>query len=64
MMTAKTNDLLVAQRADPFVYKHSDGFYYFTGSVPTYDRIELRKSATIEGLRDAETFDVWFKHEA
>ena len=64
MMTAKTNDPLVAQRADPFVYKHSDGFYYFTGSVPTYDRIELRKSATIEGLQDAETFDVWFKHDS
>ncbi|MAH28110.1 MAG: alpha-N-arabinofuranosidase, partial [Pseudoalteromonadaceae bacterium] len=41
-MTLQTNSPLVEQRADPFVYKHSDGFYYFTGSVPTYDRIELR----------------------
>ncbi|WP_088654767.1 glycoside hydrolase family 43 protein [Geofilum rhodophaeum] len=54
---------LVEQRADPFVYRHSDGYYYFTGSVPTYDRIELRKSRTLEGLAKAETHDVWFKHD-
>ena len=63
-MTLQTNSPLVEQRADPFVHKHSDGFYYFTGSVPTYDRIELRKSATLEGLKDAETFDIWFKHDS
>ncbi|MGL1959597.1 MAG: hypothetical protein OCD00_20145 [Colwellia sp.] len=28
------NNPLVEQRADPWVYKHSDGYYYFTGSVP------------------------------
>lgn len=58
------NTPIVEQRADPFVYKHSDGYYYFTGSVPTYDRIELRRSKTIDGLTTAETFDVWFKHES
>ena len=62
-MTLQTNSPLVEQRADPFVHKHSDGFYYFTGSVPTYDRIELRRAATLEGLKDAETFDIWFKHQ-
>ena len=41
---------LIEQRADPFIYKHSDGFYYFTASVPAYDRIELRRAQTIEGL--------------
>ena len=51
-MTLKTNSPLVEQRADPFVHKHNDGFYYFTGSVPTYDRIELRKSQTLEGLKE------------
>src|SRR5690625_523789 len=34
---------LVEQRADPFIYKHTDGYYYFTGSYPEYDRIVLRK---------------------
>lgn len=62
-MVKKTNAPLVEQRADPFIYKHTDGYYYFTGSVPTFDRIELRRSKTIDGLRDAEPFDVWFKHE-
>ncbi len=64
MDKTRTNHPIVEQRADPFVYKHTDGYYYFTGSVPTYDRIELRKAKTIEGLKDAKTFDVWFKHES
>ena len=34
----------IMQRADPYVYKHTDGTYYFTASVPAYDGIVLRKS--------------------
>lgn len=64
MDITESNKPLVEQRADPFIYKHSDGYYYFTGSVPTYDRIELRRSKTLGGLKDAETADVWFKHES
>ncbi|MFA9557901.1 family 43 glycosylhydrolase [Evansella sp. AB-rgal1] len=55
---------IVEQRADPWVYKHSDGYYYFTGSVPAYDRIELRRSKTIQGLGEAEPVTVWEKHES
>ncbi|ADL50996.1 family 43 glycosylhydrolase [Clostridium cellulovorans] len=54
---------LIEQRADPYVYKHIDGYYYFTASVPTYDYIELRRAKTIEGLRTAETKAVWKRHE-
>ncbi len=54
---------LIEQRADPYIYKHEDGYYYFTGSVPEYDRLELRRSRTIEGLRDAERVTVWRKPE-
>ncbi|MDI9538508.1 glycoside hydrolase family 43 protein [Xiashengella succiniciproducens] len=57
-------EVLIEQRADPFIYKHTDGYYYFTGSVPTYDRIELRRAKTIEELKNAATFDVWFRHES
>ena len=64
MTTTDKNAPIVEQRADPFIYRHSDGYYYFTGSVPLCDRIELRRSKTIDGLKDAETFDVWFKHES
>ncbi len=64
METSEKNKPLVEQRADPFIYKHTDGYYYFTGSVPTYDCIELRKSKTISGLTHAETYNVWFKHES
>ncbi|HCC28826.1 MAG TPA: alpha-N-arabinofuranosidase [Marinilabiliales bacterium] len=63
MDTYRSNKPIVEQRADPFVYRHSDGYYYFTGSVPKYDCIELRKSKTLDGLRDAETVVIWQKHE-
>lgn len=54
---------IVIQRADPYIYKHTDGYYYFTGSVPAFDLIELRRARKIEDLQDAETFVVWRKHE-
>src|SRR3712207_2998104 len=37
---------LIRQRADPWVLRHSDGNYYFTASVPEYDRIILRRANT------------------
>ena len=55
---------VVEQRADPWVYKHSDGYYYFTASVPEYDRIEVRRSKTIQGLRDAVPVVAWRKYES
>lgn len=52
---------LIEQRADPFIHKHTDGFYYFTASVPEYDRLELRRASSIEALADASTVSVWHK---
>ena len=52
---------LIPQRADPFVYKHTDGYYYFTASVPKYDGIELRRSKTLAGLATAIPKMVWMK---
>lgn len=54
---------LILQRADPWIYKHTDGRYYFTASVPEYDRIELRTAAEIEMLSCAEPIIVWKKHD-
>ncbi len=53
---------LLPRHADPWIYRHSDGFYYFSSTVPEYDRIELRKSATIAGLASARPVTVWKKH--
>lgn len=53
---------LLEQRADPWIYKHTDGYYYFTASVPEYDRIELRRSATITGLNEAQPVVAWRKY--
>lgn len=58
------NNPLIEQRADPYVYKHSDGYYYFTASVPEYNRIELRRAKTIQDLSAVPVKDVWFKHES
>ena len=53
---------LIRQRADPFVLHHVDGFYYFMGTVPEYDRLELRRASTIEGLASAEAKTIWRRH--
>ncbi|MGC6769352.1 glycoside hydrolase family 43 protein [Enterococcus sp. LJL128] len=60
-MTVKTTykNPIVIERADPWVYKHTDGYYYFTGSVPGYQSIELRRSKTLEGLESSERLAVW-----
>ena len=54
----------ILQRADPYVYRHTDGTYYFTASVPAYDGIVLRRSGTLAGLADAQETEVWHKHES
>jgi GH43 family beta-xylosidase len=54
---------LVPRRADPWVYLHSDGWYYFCATVPEYDRIELRRARDIEGLRSATPTTVWKKQK-
>lgn len=46
------------------VYCHTDGTYYFTASVPEYDRIVLRRAAHLADLADAEEHEVWHKHES
>ena len=50
----KYNEPWILQRADPYVYRHTDGNYYFTASIPAYDRIVLRRSETLAGQKDAE----------
>ena len=54
---------LVEQRADPYIYQHSDGYYYFTGSYPDYDRIVLRKAKKISDLKEAEEYLLWEKYD-
>lgn len=59
----------ISQRADPYVMKGPDGFYYFTASYPAfynvdagYDRVVLRKSETVLGLATAEEHTIWKAH--
>ena len=52
---------VVFQRADPWIHRHDDGYYYFTATVPEYDRLEIRRARTIEGLEGAKPRVVWRK---
>lgn len=58
------NRPFIFQRADPYILRCGDGSCYFTASVPEYDRIVLRRAATLRGLREAEERTVWVKHES
>lgn len=62
--TTRYNSPFIPQRADPYVFRDADGSYFFTASVPEYDRIILRKSAAVDGLAEAEEKTVWKKHDA
>jgi GH43 family beta-xylosidase len=53
---------LLRQRADPHVFLHADGQYYFTATVPEYDRIEIRRTRDLNRLSTAETKVIWRKH--
>ena len=63
MTTDTYTNPLIIQRADPYIYKHTDGYYYFTASVPAYNRIELRRARTLEGLAHAAPRTIWRKHD-
>lgn len=57
----------IEQKADPWITKGSDGYYYFTASYPMYgsndsngySKVTLRRSKTIEGLQTAEEVTIW-----
>jgi len=53
---------LVRQRADPWVLRHTDGYYYFMGTVPEYDRLELRRARTLGELGGAPAKTIWSRH--
>lgn len=57
----------IIERADPYIMKSPDGYYYFTASYPMksgddpdgYDRIVLRRANSMEGLACAEEKVIW-----
>jgi GH43 family beta-xylosidase len=53
----------VRQRADAQVLLHTDGYYYFTATVPEYDRLELRRAKSLNELATTvEIKTVWKQH--
>ncbi|WP_215148814.1 family 43 glycosylhydrolase [Exiguobacterium sp. s91] len=64
MNQIEDRNLVLEQRADPWVYLHSDGYYYFTASVPEYDRIELRRARSLYELKDVKAVTAWVKPDS
>lgn len=62
--TLNYNEPWIVQRADPYVYRHTDGTYYFTASVPAYDGIILRRADSLSALAEADETEIWHKHES
>lgn len=60
-MNAENTGALVLQRADPWIHRDADGNYFFIATSPEFDRIEMRQSETVAGIREAETEVVWQK---
>lgn len=58
----KYNKPFIEQRADPYVYKAENGMYYFTASIPSFDKLVIRSASTIDGLANAEEKVIWIKH--
>ena len=52
----------IVQRADPCILRKDD-WYYFTASVPEFDRIILRKARTLAELPDAVENIIWYRHQ-
>ena len=60
--TAAAPQPLIPQRADPWVYRHDNGQYFFIATSPSFDQIEMRQANSLQGLADAEPQVVWRKH--
>lgn len=54
---------VVQQRADPWAYRTEEGTYYFTATVPEFNRIELRQAERLGQLSQAAPTVVWRKHQ-
>jgi len=54
--TKKFYSVIMQDGADPWMYKHSDGFYYFTKT--TGNNVTIWKSSTITGIDAAEKREI------
>jgi len=56
---------IVLQRADPWIHRDdTSGCYYFIGTSPSFDQIEIRNACRLNDLKLAEPVVVWRKRES
>jgi GH43 family beta-xylosidase len=64
LVSAEVTNPLIKQRADPHLTLDADGYYYYTATVPEYDRLEIRRARTLADLPKADSKVIWKKHES
>lgn len=56
---------IVVQRADPWIHRDpASGCYWFIGTAPEFDRIELRHACRLNDLKTAEPKVIWEKKQS
>ncbi|MBN2530415.1 MAG: family 43 glycosylhydrolase [Deltaproteobacteria bacterium] len=53
---------LILKRADPWMYHHTDGYYYFIATEPEYKFIGLRRADSVQGLATVKETAIWTAH--
>ena len=69
VLSCEYSNPFIEERADPYIFKGPDNYYYFTASYPAfgsvdngYDRIVLRRSETVDGLSNETETTIWKAH--
>jgi GH43 family beta-xylosidase len=60
-MTETFRNPILAKAADPWMLKHTDGFYYFMSTQ--HERLELRKATSMTGIAIGQNKVVWKPEE-
>ena len=56
---------IVTQRADPFLHRDAKtGCYYFIGTSPKFDQLEIRHACRLNDLKVAEPNVIWRKRDS
>ncbi|WP_411343340.1 family 43 glycosylhydrolase [Paenibacillus sp. WLX1005] len=62
--TTFINPVAPYSSADPFVMKHTDGYYYFVHTSRNWDKIDISRSKTLTGIGNGESKTVFTKPTA
>ncbi|WCT54743.1 family 43 glycosylhydrolase [Paenibacillus kyungheensis] len=62
--TTFINPVAPYSSADPFVMKHTDGYYYFVHTSQNWDKIDITRSSSLSGIGNGERKTVFTRSTA